>query len=473
MNNSRTYILVTITLFVGLFIPSLVQEGMFLDGVTYSAISRNLAFGYGSFSEPHYTQTLYPVFHEHPPLVFYLQSWFFKLFGDAFYTERIFCLLIVLLSAIGIVLNWKLLADNPKMKSAYWIPIIFWLSIPLVSWSYKNDLLENTMGVFSIYAVFFISKSLKESKVLFTLLGATLIVLAFLSKGVVGLFPFVAPLIFGITYNERKKSVLYFLFLILFTSAISLLLVNVFPEIKSNLVKYFNQQFIPSLSKAREITTNNRFKIIFDLILNLSIPIILSVFFTIKKRKAKTHEKLPYKKNILFFILIAISASIPLIISLKQRKFYLIPSIPFYALSFSHLLYPPIKDQIDKIPKYILKWLNRVSIIVLAFFIIFSTVKFGDFSRDEETIKDIYKIAKHIPKGTILSTTEDLWSDWGLVAYMSRIGYLSLDCDNKHEYFLTRKDNELIYPNGYQPENLKLENYILLKKIRIGNLSGL
>ena len=473
MNNSRTYILVTITIFVGLFIPSLVQEGMFLDGVTYSAISKNLAFGYGSFSAPHYTETLYPVFHEHPPLVFYLQSWFFKLFGDAFYTERIFCLLIALLSAIGIVLNWKLLADNPKMKSAYWIPIIFWLSIPLVSWSYKNNLLENTMGVFSIYAVFFILKSLKESKVIFTLLGAILIVLAFLSKGVVGLFPLVAPLIFGITYNERKKSALYFLFLLLFSSAISLLLVSVFPEIKINLVKYFNQQFIPSLSKAREITTNNRFKIIFDLTLNLAIPIILSVFFAIKKWKGKTQKKLPYKKSFLFFILIAISASIPLIISLKQRKFYLIPSIPFYALSFSYLLYRPIKDQIDRIPIYILQWLNRVSIIVLAFVIIFSTVKFGDFSRDEETIKDIYKISKHIPKGTVISTTEDLWSDWGLVAYMSRIGSLSLDCDNKHEYFLLRKEAVLVSPNGYDSVNLKLENYVLLKRTRVNNLSGL
>lgn len=250
----------------------------------------------------------------------------------------------------------------------------------------------------------------------------------------------------------------------MFSTTLSFLLVILLPEIKINLLKYFNQQFIPALSKAREITTNNRFKIIFDLILNLSIPIILSVFFAIKKRKGKTQKNLPYKKSFLFFILIAISASIPLIISLKQRKFYLIPSIPFYALSFSYLLYLPIKEQIDKIPKYTLQWLNRVSIIVLVFIVTFSTVKFGDFSRDEETIKDIYKISKNIPKGTIISTTEDLWSDWGLVAYMSRIGYLSLDSDNKHEYFLIRKEAKLVSPNGYEPVNLKLENYILLKR---------
>lgn len=473
MNNSRTYILVTITLFVGLLIPTLVQEGMFLDGVTYSAISKNLAFGYGSFSEPHYTQTLYPIFYEHPPLVFYLQSWFFKLFGEAFFTERIFCLLISLVSVIGIVLNWKLLADNPIMKSAYWIPIIFWLSIPVVSWSFKNNLLENTTSVFSTYAIFFILKSLKENKVIFTLLGAILIVLGFLSKGAVGLFPIVAPLIFGITYNERKKSALYFFFLILFSSALSSLLVILFPEIKINILEYFNQQFIPALSKAREISTNNRFKIIFDLILNLSIPIIISVFFLIKKRKEKNQKILPNKKSLLFFTLIALSASIPLIISLKQRKFYLIPSIPFYALSFSYLLYTPIKEQMDKIPIYILQWLNRISIIVFVFIVTFSAVNFGEFSRDKEKIKDIYKISKNIPKGTIISTTEDLCSDWGLVAYMCRIGYLSLDSDNKYEYFLMRKEAKLVSPKNYEPLNLKLDNYILFKRTKLSYQPGL
>ena len=55
-------------------------------------------------------------------------------------------------------------------------------------------------------------------------------------------------------------------------------------------------------------------------------------------------------------------------------------------------------------------------------------------------------------------------SDWGLVAYMSRIGYLSLDSDNKHEYFLIKKEAKLVSPKRYEPVDLKLENYILFKR---------
>lgn len=47
---------------------------MFVDGVTYAAIARNLAQGNGSFWSPFYTATLYPQFFEHPPLGFALQG---------------------------------------------------------------------------------------------------------------------------------------------------------------------------------------------------------------------------------------------------------------------------------------------------------------------------------------------------------------------------------------------------------------
>ena len=143
MKNTKIYLMLPIMLFVGLLILPLVQEGMFFDGVTYSAISKNMANGYGSFWNPHYTKVLYSNFHEHPPLVFIIQSFFFRLLGDGFYTERLFCLLMALLTVFGIVKCWALLSDDAEMKSYYWLPILFWLLVPMVSWSYKNNLLES------------------------------------------------------------------------------------------------------------------------------------------------------------------------------------------------------------------------------------------------------------------------------------------------------------------------------------------
>jgi hypothetical protein len=71
--------------FFALHVPPLIQDDMFLDGVTYAAISKNLAHGYGTFWMPHYTQTKDAVFHGHPPLVFGIQSFFFRVLGDSLY----------------------------------------------------------------------------------------------------------------------------------------------------------------------------------------------------------------------------------------------------------------------------------------------------------------------------------------------------------------------------------------------------
>jgi len=66
----------------------LFAEGMFVDGVTYAAISRNLANGLGSFWEPHFSATLDTQFHGHPPLALGMQSLAFRVFGDSLLVER-------------------------------------------------------------------------------------------------------------------------------------------------------------------------------------------------------------------------------------------------------------------------------------------------------------------------------------------------------------------------------------------------
>ncbi|MBN3035929.1 MAG: hypothetical protein JW861_10115 [Bacteroidales bacterium] len=43
------FVLLTLTLFTGLILPVLIMDGMFMDGVLYTCVARNLAQGYGTF----------------------------------------------------------------------------------------------------------------------------------------------------------------------------------------------------------------------------------------------------------------------------------------------------------------------------------------------------------------------------------------------------------------------------------------
>ena len=154
----------TISFFIGLLVPILIQDGMFLDGVTYSSISKNLAHGIGSIWKPHYTKVLYPVFYEHPPLVFGIQSLFFKILGDGMYTERIYTLITAIFTLLGIVACWRLVFKQHPMQEYSWLPVLLWITVPLIFWSYKNNLLENTLSVFTLFSVYFIFRSLLQKR---------------------------------------------------------------------------------------------------------------------------------------------------------------------------------------------------------------------------------------------------------------------------------------------------------------------
>ncbi|MGK0366790.1 MAG: 4-amino-4-deoxy-L-arabinose transferase-like glycosyltransferase, partial [Saprospiraceae bacterium] len=108
----------TLAIFIVLIVPLLVQDGMFMDGVLYAAVAKNQAEGFGSFWQPIFTDTWNKhgvhTFHEHPPLVFGIQSLFFKILGTSIYVERFYSFLTAFFTAWLIHLNWKIIFQNQK-----------------------------------------------------------------------------------------------------------------------------------------------------------------------------------------------------------------------------------------------------------------------------------------------------------------------------------------------------------------------
>jgi len=122
------FYLIIISLFIGIVAPALFSDGMFMDGVLYAAISQNLANNLGSFWDLHLTNTLYPHFHEHPPLAFGIQSIFFKLFGESILIERFYSLITFIITGWIIILIWRKISDI-KFHSLSWLPLLFWIFI--------------------------------------------------------------------------------------------------------------------------------------------------------------------------------------------------------------------------------------------------------------------------------------------------------------------------------------------------------
>lgn len=440
MPNQQTVWLLTTAVFVALLVPKLVQHGMFLDGVSYAAISRNMAEGIGSFSEPQYTQTLYRVCHEQPPLVFWLQSNFFRLFGDHSWVERLYTFCMAILSAFTIVLNWKLWN---KVNTA-WLPIVIWILTPIVFWSYQNNMLECTMTAFALLACYFACRSVLEDRLVWLLPAAVFTVAGVLSKGPVGFFPLMAPLAAGLIVPQgnlaRKMmapTIMFCLTALLFVGFIYLM-----PGMQTYLENYLNTRLLPTLSGQRDTVVGNRFQFLLDMVGQMALPLIAMLGFILLKGRSA----LKFNSAAIVYLSIGLAGSLPLFFSPKQSAHYLVPALPMFALGFATLLWGQLGEW--KSARFKSEKGLNLSRFVLFASLLVSFSFWGQYSRHELLIKDVSAITPAVPSGSILGATPSLASDWVLVAYLIRMGHISLENSLKNEYYLckTRDQAPVSYP---------------------------
>lgn len=423
----------------------LCEKGAFVDGLTYASISRNLAEGLGTFWTPHYTEFLHPQFHEHPPLVFGLQSLLFRLFGDLFWVEGLYSLLCWLLIARGLYVFAKRLFPKTNETIAP-VAVLLWVLTPLIWFGTTNNLLENTTTVFTLWSSYYLVFVTEKNRWSYLVFASSLLIGAFLSKGMVGLFPMAIPVIRWVFEKENRRNItLDFGLLLAITGAIFALLSLWQPEMIPSLKQYFSQQLLPALDGKRENSPHSRFWIWGQMLLELGIPILMLLFAFWKGKWRRPTPKL----WIVFFLWM--SASLPLALSPKQSAFYLIPALPYGILFLLGVLSPALvyygKSQGERLKNSHSKKLFRASTIILLLVTwVLVGMRWGNIKRDEALIHDVVEIAKTLPEVKELSVPLKVTSDWKTIAYFMRMGHISVGAPNSDHYLL---------PKGYPPPNTK------------------
>src|SRR5262249_8887660 len=146
-----------------------------------------------TFWAPTYTATIYPEFHEHPPLGFWLQSLWFKVIGDHLFVERLYTLTAACATGLVIVFLWRRVTRGTDAFQSEWLPFLLWIAVPLVSWSVVGNLLETTVSVFTTTAVLAVVYGSGANSTGGAVAGGAVaglcVAAAALTKGPVGLFP--------------------------------------------------------------------------------------------------------------------------------------------------------------------------------------------------------------------------------------------------------------------------------------------
>lgn len=474
MKKQTPFNIFVLAVFIGLIVPLAIQDGMFMDGQIYAAVSHNLANGYGTFWFPTFSKSYMAEYSEQLPLFFGVQGIFFKLFGSSMYTERIFSFIMALITAYNIILIWKLVYQNePEKKEFTWIPVFFWIMVPVISWSYIHNVEEVLMSVFATGAVYFILKGLILNKnlILNLTIGGVLIFLTSFCKGFQGLFPLVTIAFYWLFFKKIsfKNAFWYSIILTLVPLIIYGFLFWNDTSFQS-IENYYNNRLVRTFTKSWSATTNNRFSLLIQLFEQL-IPvfILMALFFGAFKRKMKGSSIIIDWKKFGFFLSIGLSGSLPLMVTLEQRGFYLTTSLPFTALALAGIgasFIGPVISQIDSNSRG-LKIFRNVSIICLVGVIALSIFFIGHTKRNETELHDVYLIGEAIPKNADINISMDLNSNYALRAYFVRHFHIDLDADvsKAHPYYLMVKGSNEKIPEGYELMLDNLIEYDLYKKV--------
>lgn len=326
------------------------------------------------------------------------------------------------------------------------------------------------MSIFVCLAVLFYFKSAQKNRFLWITLSALSLSLGLLTKGFFCLYIWGLP--FFIWAFKQNKSLIQ-----TSTDTIVLVLVTTLPiavlyfssaEAQNYMLTYFTKQVMGSIENVQTVDT--RFAIVQGFFGSILAPLLFAFLILLVARKMKMPKSF-IRMNIrefLMFCTIALSGVIPIMISLKQRNFYILTVYPLFAIGLAYCLLPTIKELTSTIvfKSKSFKVLQKITISII---FISTSLFFYQTNRmelDNDLIYDSKIIINEIGKDNTINICQELRTNYSLHGYFSRFGNVSLESSPKNvcQYYLSLGDcNKAILESNYNLISLKTRKYKLYK----------
>ncbi|MEM7099585.1 MAG: hypothetical protein AAF541_15070 [Pseudomonadota bacterium] len=381
--------------------PDLVSLSYALDGLVYANIANLLAQGEGSFWYLPYYVTEVVRFVDHPPLGIYIQSLTMAVINTDWWVDKLYTTILIGLFFLGCFHLGRL---HPTHQ--YW-PVLLLLSlVPLSTYTLKNGFLEVPLSIAIMGSVWAVMKAYR--KLWWALLASALMIGAVMIKGPVGLFPLVAPMVYLVIVTPSKTNI------VRATSITSIMGVGLLAclgigvlsaDITSWLQHYLSGQVLDSITGARP-AEHGRLYLLYHLFVSLAI---ITICAALLGGRFST-----FNKTTVFWLLLGLAFVIPLLLSARQYRHYLLPALPFFVLAANSLI-PALSanSRVSQVLNRMLKltWWAPITIgLVLA---VYHWGKPGDHVDD---LDDAQTIASTVQQTTVGFCSPEL----SLSAYLYR-----------------------------------------------------
>jgi 4-amino-4-deoxy-L-arabinose transferase-like glycosyltransferase len=470
LSSKKILILFVFSLYFLLIGYKLMRLGVHGDGVEYASVARNLADGVGTFWKPYLDDYLHPVFHEHPPFVFWLQSLFFRIFGNGPYLEAFYGFFMGLLILFCTGLFWQQVRRDfqyPAVGS--WWPMMLLVPLPIFTYMLQVNRIVNTWTLLAIIATYlaYLSTIKTRHTVCFSILAGGAVYLGFIAKGPVAFFPLAVPLLAWLTLKANFSKALTATLLSLITFAVILLTTfYLYPDSVKFWQGFWQAQVIASLKSERG-SGRPHWHILQRWISEMIVPFLIAGVFMLAFKVPV--RKIRFNRQALFLLLTALAGSLPFLISTRQHGRYIMHSYPFFVLCLAFVT-ENIAVQIESVLTK--KSLMRLGVgVITGIFLIAALAgmlyRKDHIARRKPFYHDIYLQKIELPERiTVSACPKDMiYHDW-LFADMQRFYRNSLTPKMGNEYLIIAKESNCIVPDGYKRVNQEpTVKYILYQKV--------
>lgn len=428
-----------------------VTQSMFFDGLIYASLARNISEGIGTIWRPSFSDGLFPLFSEHPPLMFGMEALGFLVFGDSIWVEKTFTITVTLLCCLCFIGIWRRInEDDRELRPLGAFPLILALISGRVGWAFSNNMLEILVILFTLFAVYLIVTTYGRVETSFRsrlpalVLAGLAIALAFFTKGPVGLFPLATIGICAMAFGRpslKTAVVDTAVLLAVFLAIVGFL--TLFAEPRGSMFRYIDGQVLSSLSGERG-SRGGGLKGLWSMVrVNFWLIAISALLWGVAHAVARNAPSdngfsiipLPdnRRRKMIFFFLVGLSASAPLLVSPRIHNFYFNPSLFYFSAAISVASVSAFLYLIARAPDLTLKRLKMGLGLAMTASVVVVGASAGRPGPDRDLIADARTVASVICPDQQQGSCERgvlacgaAWQNTQLHAYLQRLHKISL-----------------------------------------------
>lgn len=462
--------LIVVGLFFIMISGSFLTEGISNVGLENSIVAQSILrpSSFGELWMPRFSDGAVNA-SGHMPLGFWIEKTCMYLFGDSYLFDKFYSVAIFVIIGLLIVRIWVLIGNTVKTG---WLPLAFWLSAPIVSHSATSNLLEGPQTIFVLMSVAALMHTLKIRilasnmeasnqhkrllykkyylSLIWVVVAALCMAAAFLIKGFSSLYVLLLPIIFW-AVGKRGK-VIYPLIdmgiIILVWGLLALIMMTTTDYAFHVVNNYVDRLFMVGRS---ERTVASHFYILYAFAKQMWIPVALMAVVCIVRLKNnhflkyfifwKYLDKLSDDdlRNTRFFyrfLFLALAGVLPIMLVLKQQDYYLITTLPLFAIAFGCIMNNIASARLYYITPVANKVLLIVAVVMVTTGVMANLSSISKYSEDQELIADLHAILPLLEEGEVVSVSPELLHDDVAADYFYRYKNIRFDSVLNHTHLI-------------------------------------